>query len=194
MHNVRLVLASASPRRHEILNLAGISHDIIPSDAEWADDTLPPAERVLALAKSKAQDVACKCPNRLVLGADTMVVLDDLVLGKPNSPDQAVNMLLSLQGKEHSVMTGVWLTLTDADGNAVKESGFTDASTVKFLPFDREEAMAYVSTGESDDKAGAYGIQGKGMRFVEYIHGDFYTIMGLPGGKLIRFIDSFLSE
>ncbi len=194
MRDVQLVLASASPRRHEILNLAGIPHEIIPTNAEWADETLPPADRVLALAKSKAQDVASKCPDRLVLGSDTMVVLDDLVLGKPRSSEQAVDMLLSLQGKEHSVMTGVWLTLTDAEGNAVKEDGFTDVATVKFLPFDRDEALSYVSTGESNDKAGAYGIQGKGMRFVEYIHGDFYTIMGLPSGKLIRFIDSFLED
>ena len=194
MRNIELVLASASPRRHEILDLAGIPHVIMPSSEECADHTLPPYERVLALAKSKAQDVAAKCPDRLVLGADTMVVLDDMVLGKPQSPEKAVEMLLSLQGKEHKVMTGVWLTLTNADGESVKEGGFTDVAAVKFLPFDRDEAQKYVETGECNDKAGAYGIQGKGMRFVESIHGDFYTIMGLPGGKLIRFIDAFLAD
>ena len=194
MDDIQVVLASSSPRRHEILDLAGIPHTIIPSLDESAPADLPPEERVLALAKSKAQEVASRCSDRLVLGADTMVVLGDKNLGKPRTPEQAVEMLLSLQGKEHKVMTGVWLVLTDDCGKAVKENGFTDVATVKFLPFDRAQAQEYVATGEPMDKAGAYGIQGYGMRFVDCIHGDFYTIMGLPSGKLIRFIQTFLED
>lgn len=194
MSDVKVVLASSSPRRHEILTLAGIPHEIVPSQDESAPASLPPKERALALAKCKAQEVAARCPDRLVLGADTMVVLDDAVLGKPHSPEQAVDMLMSLQGKAHLVMTGVWICRTNIDGSVVKESGFTDIAGVKFLPFDRAQAEEYVATGEPMDKAGAYGIQGYGMRFVEGIEGDFYTIMGLPGGKLIRFIRSFLEE
>ncbi len=194
MTDNRLVLASASPRRHEILTLAGIPHEIIPARDESAPADLPPYERVLALARSKMQDVATRCCNRIVLGADTMVVLDDIALGKPRSEQQAVDMLLSLQGREHMVMTGVWLGLTDARGSIVKQDGFTDVARVKFYPFDQRQAEMYVATGESMDKAGAYAIQGFGMRFVESIHGDFYTVMGLPGGRLLRFLDAFFRD
>ena len=189
-----LVLASASPRRHEILELAGIPHEIIPATEESAEQSLTPEARALALARCKARDVASRCPNRVVLGADTIVVRDDNVLGKPHSDDEAANMLLSLQGREHKVMTGVWAVVVDSDGKVVKEGGFTDIAAVKFLDFDRAEAEKYVACGESRDKAGAYAIQGKGMRLVESISGDFYTVMGLPGGRLIRFLDRFLSK
>lgn len=189
-----LVLASASPRRHEILELAGIPHEIIPATDESAESNLTPETRAMALARCKARDVASRCPDRVVLGADTIVVRDNDVLGKPHSDGEAVDMLLSLQGREHKVMTGVWFIVTDKHGTAVKEDGFTDVATVKFLDFDRAEAEEYVSSGESRDKAGAYAIQGKGMRLVESISGDFYTVMGLPGGRLIRFLHRFLSE
>lgn len=188
-----IVLASASPRRHEILDLAGIPHEVLPADDESSEPHLSPKEKALALARCKARNVAARCRNRIVLGADTIVVRDDIVLGKPKSDAEAVEMLLSLQGREHKVMTGVWVVHTDDNGNAVKENGFTDIATVKFLPFSRVDAENYVSTGESSDKAGSYAIQGKGMRFVESINGDFYTVMGLPGGRLIRFLDDFLS-
>lgn len=189
-----IVLASASPRRHEILELAGIPHEIIPATDESAESNLTPEARAMALARCKARDVASRCPDRVVLGADTIVVRDNDVLGKPHSDGEAVDMLLSLQGREHKVMTGVWFIVTDKHGTAVKEGGFTDIATVKFLDFDRTEAEEYVSSGESRDKAGAYAIQGKGMRLVESISGDFYTVMGLPGGRLIRFLHRFLSE
>ena len=100
-------------------------------------------------------------------------------------------MLLSLQGRTHLVRTGVWVIRTDADGAAVKQDGFTDTAQVQFFPFDRQEAEAYVATGEPMDKAGAYGIQGYGLRLVEKVCGDFYTVMGLPGGRLLRFLAGF---
>ncbi len=187
----KLILASASPRRHEILNLAGIPFEVCPSADEYAPAELPPVERAMALAKSKAAPAAAQYSHSLILGADTTVVLDDRVMGKPHSEAEAVEMLLSLQGRVHRVMTGVWLIETDTAGKIVKQDGFTDVTEVKFYAFDRQEAEAYVSTGEPMDKAGSYGIQGFGMRLVESICGDFYTVMGLPGGRLIRFIQDF---
>ena len=103
-------------------------------------------------------------------------------------------MLLSLSGRTHRVMTGVWLISTNEAGEAVKEEGFTDVAEVEFFSLSPEEVAAYVATGESMDKAGAYAIQGKGMRFVSGIHGDFYTVMGLPGGRLLRFLTDFASD
>ena len=186
-----IILASASPRRREILDLAGIPFTVCPADTEWAPEGLPPAERVLALARSKAEAVAAAHPNRVILGSDTMVVLGDKVLGKPRDLDDAVDMLLSMQDRTHQVMTGVWVIQTDGEGNAVKADGFTDIADVMFYPITAKEAADYVSMGESADKAGAYAIQGMGMRFVKGIVGDFYTVMGLPGGRLVRFLQSF---
>ena len=102
-------------------------------------------------------------------------------------------MLLTLQNRTHQVMTGVWVIETDQAGNAVKTSGFTDVTEVDFWGFSRDEAAEYVATGESRDKAGSYGIQGKGMRFVKGIRGDYFTVMGLPGSRLLRFLSDFLA-
>ncbi len=186
-----IILASASPRRREILTLAGIPFEVYPSAEESAPEGLLPADRVLALARSKATEVARRCPGRTVLGADTMVAQGAYVLGKPRTEEAAIEMLLSLQGQTHQVLTGVWVITTDAGGKVVKQDGFTDVAEVNFFPISYEEAVDYVSTGEPMDKAGAYGIQGKGMRFVESIQGDFYTVMGLPGGRLVRFLREF---
>lgn len=186
-----LILASQSPRRQEILTLAGFEFSVCPADAEWAPEGLSPFDRVRELAHSKAAEVAQKYPNSIVLGSDTMVVLGEKALGKPRDEQDAVDMLMSLQGRSHQVMTGVWVIETDAAGNAVKEDGFTDVTTVDFWAFPEVEAREYVATKESMDKAGAYAIQGKGMRFVKGICGDYYTVMGLPGGRLVRFLQAF---
>lgn len=186
-----LILASQSPRRQEILTLAGFEFSVCPADAEWAPDGLSPFDRVRELAHSKATQVAKKHPNSIVLGSDTMVVLSENALGKPRDEQDAMDMLMSLQGRSHQVMTGVWVIETDAAGNAVKEDGFTDVTTVDFWAFSEVEAREYVATKESMDKAGAYAIQGKGMRFVKGICGDYYTVMGLPGGRLVRFLQAF---
>lgn len=186
-----LILASQSPRRQEILTLAGFEFSVCPADAEWAPDGLSPFDRVRELAHSKAKQVAKNHPNSIVLGSDTMVVLGEKALGKPRDEQDAVDMLMSLQGRSHQVMTGVWIIETDEAGNAVKEDGFTDVTTVDFWAFSEEEACEYVAAKESMDKAGAYAIQGKGMRFVKGICGDYYTVMGLPGGRLMRFLQAF---
>lgn len=189
-----LILASQSPRRQEILTLAGLEFSVHPADGEYAPEGLLPYDRVCALARSKAEQIAPLYSNSLILGSDTMVVLDDTALGKPTNEEAAVEMLLSLQNRTHQVMTGVWIIETDRDGNTVKTSGFTDVTTVDFWGFSREEAVEYVATGEPMDKAGAYGIQGKGMRFVRGIQGDYFTVMGLPGSRLLRFLSEFLNE
>jgi septum formation protein len=191
MNNKKIVLASASPRRREILTLGGVPFEVCPASDEQAPSDLVPSELVRALARSKATQVAIQYANRVVLGADTMVVLDGKALGKPTSHEHAVDMLMQLQGREHQVMTGVWCVRTNSDRTIVKEDGFTDIATVKFFSMTRQEAEEYVATNEPMDKAGAYAIQGYGMRFVESICGDFYTVMGLPGGRLLRYLREF---
>ena len=189
-----LILASQSPRRQEILTLAGFEFSVCPADAEWAPEGLAPFDRVRELARSKAAQVAKNHPNSIVLGSDTMVVMGEKALGKPCDSEDAVDMLMSLQGRSHEVMTGVWIIETDELGNAVKEDGFTDVTTVDFWAFSEDEAREYVATGEPMDKAGSYGIQGRGMRLVKGINGDFFTVMGLPGGRLVRFVASRFGE
>lgn len=189
-----LILASQSPRRQEILTLAGFEFSVCPADAEWAPEGLAPFDRVRELARSKAAQVAKDHPNSIVLGSDTMVVQGENALGKPRDEEDAVRMLMSLQGHSHEVMTGVWVIETDAAGNTVKEDGFTDVTAVDFWAFSEDEAREYVATGEPMDKAGSYGIQGRGMRLVKGINGDFFTVMGLPGGRLVRFIASRFGE
>lgn len=186
-----LVLASQSPRRREILTAAGLTFTVHPAGDEYAPEELAPYDRVCALARSKAEQIAAYHPNSLILGSDTMVVLDDVALGKPANEEDAVDMLLSLQGRTHQVMTGVWLIETNEEGKAVKSEGFTDVTEVDFYGFSRCEAAEYVATGEPMDKAGSYGIQGLGMRFVKGVRGDYFTVMGLPRGPLLRFLSSF---
>ena len=189
-----LILASGSPRRKEILTQAGFEFTVDPSDVECAPPGLEPVDRVRELARSKASHIAPNHPNSIVLGADTMVVVGDIVLGKPQTDEEAIDMLLMLQNRSHLVMTGVWVIETDEAGNVVKEDGFTDTAKVYFWGFNRAEAAEYVATGEPKDKAGAYGIQGKGMRFARRISGDFFTIMGLPSSRLIRFLREFAGQ
>ncbi|MBP3382019.1 MAG: septum formation protein Maf [Clostridia bacterium] len=184
----KLILASASPRRREILTLAGVPFEVVVAQEETAPAGLTPADYTLALARCKAQAVFKNHPDSIVLGADTIVVRGDTVLGKPRDEQDAVEMLLSLGGRTHQVMTGVWVCSPE------RCDGFTDIASVHFYPLTREEAEAYVATKEPMDKAGSYAIQGYGMRFVRGIEGDFYTVMGLPGGKTRRFLETFSVE
>ncbi len=189
-----LVLASQSPRRQEILTAAGLTFSVHPAQGEYAPEELTPYDRVCALARSKAEQIAPLYPNSLILGSDTMVVLDGVALGKPKDEEDAVNMLLSLQGRTHQVMTGVWIIETNGAGYTVKSDGFTDVTSVDFYGFSRCDAEEYVATKEPMDKAGSYGIQGLGMRFVKGIRGDYFTVMGLPGGPLLRFLSDFTGQ
>ena len=181
-----LVLASASPRRREILTLLGEDFEIRPALSEIPPDPALPAEKaVLAVARCKAEEVAALYPDRLVIGADTIVVAEGAILGKPRDTADAARMLCLLAGRRHQVMTGVWCC------SPALADGFTDTAEVSFFSMTEEEIAEYVASGEPMDKAGAYAIQGIGMRYIEGLQGDFYTVMGLPGGRLRRFLRKF---
>ena len=173
-----LILASASPRRRELLQQIGAVFTIECSNApEIIDTSLPPEEMVQQLALQKASAVAAHRADGLVLGADTIVVNEGALLGKPASTDEAAAMLRSLSGKWHQVMTAV--ALVDASGQrepwvSVEKTG------VKFRSLNERDIAAYVATGESMDKAGAYGIQGYGALLVERIEGCYFNVVGLP--------------
>ena len=180
------ILASASPRRREICALAGLPVEVIPAKTEVPlDRTLPPEQAVLAVARAKAEEVAARFPDRVVIGADTTVWLDDVPLGKPRDEADAAAMLRRLSGRTHRVITAVWVCAP------ARADGFADTARVTMYPLTEEEIAAYVATGEPLDKAGAYGVQGFGMRCVRGIEGDFYTVMGLPGARLWRFLRDF---
>ncbi len=179
-----LVLASASPRRAEYLRMLGFDFDVIAADI---DEALLPGEEpdthVERLAREKASTVQRERPDALVLAGDTVVVLDDRILGKPRDAADAEEMLVLLSGRTHTVASGLALGLTD--GRVV--SGVSRTG-VTFRSFSRETARRYVATGEPLDKAGAYGIQGVGAALVGDIHGDYYTVVGLPIPLLIRLL------
>lgn len=182
-----LVLASASPRRREICTLLGLSFTVDPAATELsADPALPAEQAILQVARGKAEEVAARYPDIPVLGADTAVVVDNDILGKPTDEADAAAMLRRLSGRTHRVITGVWL----CDGD--RSEGFADSTQVTFLPLTDEEIAAYVGTKEPMGKAGAYAIQGLGMRYIREIHGDFYTVMGLPAGRLYQLLKEHL--
>jgi septum formation protein len=170
-----IVLASGSPRRRQLLEMLGIPHDV---DPPVVDERFEPAElpelHAARLARDKALAVARRRPGDVVLGADTVVVLGDRVLGKPVSATEAERMLEALAGREHRVVTAVALA---RDGELWERC---DVTRVWFRPLSRELIRAYVATGEPLDKAGAYGVQGYGAVLVERIDGDFFSVMGLP--------------
>lgn len=177
---VPIYLASASPRRREILAMLGLSFSVEVSEADETIETTVPEEIVSELASRKAMAVAKlhRSEDCLVIGSDTIVWKDGKALGKPVDDEEAKRMLQGLEGAAHTVYTGVCLARC-RDGE-IKETRFVDAADVEFAPMNNEEIDWYISTGESRDKAGAYAIQGLGGRFVKAIHGDFYTVMGLP--------------
>ncbi len=171
---MNLVLASKSPRRSEILKNAGIDFTVRVADA---DETIPagtnPEDAVVFLAARKAMAVK-RAEDETVLGADTVVVLDGEILGKPRDRDDAFNMLKSLSGRVHSVFTGVC-----AIGNGISIT-FAEETKVEFYPLSDEEIYTYINTTEPYDKAGAYGIQGLASKFIRGIEGDYFNVVGLP--------------
>jgi len=178
----RLVLASASPRRTALLAQLGLPHEVRPAhilEEAWPGET--PVEHVERLAAAKASAVAASHPDALVLGGDTVVLLDDALLGKPTDTEGAVRMLLSLSGREHTVVSALALAGPAGAGPSV----VTRTAQVEMRAFDEWAARAYVATGEPMDKAGAYGIQGAGAALVSRVEGDYYTVVGLPVSGLI---------
>ena len=182
---MRIVLASASPRRKELLGLLGLEFEIIVSDVEEVVTESAPDRVVEALSRQKAEDVFKRLEGDvLVIGADTVVSLEGNILGKPKSEAEAVEMLEKLQGNEHRVFTGVTL-IGRKDGEEFCKT-FSEGTVVKFYPMAEEEIQWYVESKEPMDKAGAYGIQGLGARFVEHIHGDYNNVVGLPIARLYQ--------
>jgi septum formation protein len=177
----RIVLASASPRRRELLTLIGIPHTVRPADVD--ESVLPnedPAAYVERLAREKAHAIAGHDRDALVIGADTTVVLDGEILGKPNDVPEAEAMVGRLSGRVHTVLTAVAVARGDQIVSGVEEV------EVRFRTLTPTEIRAYVATGEPMDKAGAYGIQGFGATIVERIDGDYFAVMGLALGRLVR--------
>jgi septum formation protein len=177
---VRLILASQSPRRLKILRQLGLDPEVRPATLdEELEPGETPEEHVERLARAKAELVALDVPDALVIGGDTIVLRDERVLGKPESTDQAMQMLMSLAGREHEVLSA--LALVGRHG-VVSRSHRT---TVRFRDYDVEAARRYVATGEPMDKAGAYGIQGLGAALVESLVGDYYSVVGFPVGVFL---------
>lgn len=182
---VRLVLASASPRRRQLLEQLGLSIEVRPAAVdETALSGERPGAHVERLAREKAEAVARLEPDALVLGGDTVVVLDDEILTKPADAADAVEMLLRLEGRAHRVETGVAIVAPDG-----RTAVAVVSADVRFRSFDREMAESYVATGEPLDKAGAYGIQGYGSVLVESIRGDYFAVMGLPVARVVRLLE-----
>ncbi len=175
-----LILASQSPRRRELLRQMGLTDfTVCPARIdEVVDASLTPQEVVTGLSRQKAAAVAARFPGALVLAADTVVVCDGNLLGKPHSPEEATAMLAMLSGRVHQVLTG--FTLRRGED---AESG-CEETEVSFRELSQGEIAAYVRTGEPMDKAGAYGIQGLGALLVRGIRGDYFNVMGLPVCRL----------
>ncbi|HYB13682.1 MAG TPA: Maf family protein [Myxococcota bacterium] len=189
-----VVLASASPRRRELLARAGLRFEVVPSNV--LEQRLPgegPREFALRLAREKALEVARRfpaSPRRLVLGADTIVVLEDAVLGKPRDREEAVGMLSRLVGRAHRVLTAIAVVETDR----LEPRASCVESTVVMRAASEAELRAYVATGEPLDKAGAYAAQGQGRRFVERIEGSETNVIGLPVEEALALLRAFAVE
>lgn len=181
-----VILASASPRRKELLEKAGIPFEVLPSETnELPPAGLSPAELVTANAQLKASAVSAIRPGEIVLGADTVVCMNGRILEKPQNRDDAFAMLRMLSGATHQVYTGVSLT----DGHTtVSETVRTD---VTFRTLTDTLIQSYLDTGEYRDKAGAYGIQGYGCILVEHLNGDYFNVMGLPIARVYQMLETF---
>lgn len=183
-----VILASQSPRRQELLRRMGLDQfEIRPAQGEEVvPGGLTVAQQVEELSRQKAREVAaCARPGDVVIAADTVVAVDDRVLGKPKSPEQAEEMLRSLSGRGHWVYTGVTVC---RDGVERTEH---ERTRVNFRALSPQEIRAYVQSGECNDKAGAYGIQGRGCVLVEGIEGDYYNVVGLPVCRLALMLREF---
>ncbi len=193
-----VVLASASPRRKELLEQIGIFHDIRPSEVKEEKNEKDPAKLVENLSYIKAADVASGCEaGTLVIGADTVVAVcpkgeeETVILGKPTNVENSKVMIRQIQGHVHQVYTGVTIILCQKDGKYAG-STFSEKTDVEVYDMEEAEIAAYVSTGEPLDKAGAYGIQGSFAAYVKGIHGDYTNVVGLPLGRLCHEIKKLL--
>lgn len=190
INDLKVVLASASPRRKELLALIVNEYDICPADC---DETLPEgikaqeAVEYLSLIKNKAALSLCG-ENCLVISADTVVAVDDDILGKPVDKEDARRMITLLSGREHQVFTGVTLSLNG------EFKTFSEKTDVVFYELSEDEIESYISSDEPYDKAGSYGIQGKAGLLVKSVNGDYYNVVGLPVARLKREITAFIEK
>lgn len=180
-----MILASASPRRTEILENFGFSFKTIVKNIDETSNKTRAEEKILEIAEKKAKAAAIDFPDENVIGADTVVVVDGKILGKPKDEKEAFSMLKSLSGRNHEVITAFSFI------NINKNISYSDYEITKvyFKNLTDDEINWYINTKEPMDKAGAYGIQGKGAFFVEKIEGDFFSVMGFPLGKFVRFLN-----
>lgn len=185
---IKYLLASQSPRRAELMRYIADDFEILPSDCdETVPDGIEPEEIPELLAARKALSVSRLKKDRLVIGCDTVVIIDGVILGKPHTPDRAISMLKTLSGRTHTVVSGVCICYKG------KTMSFSQKTLVSFYELSEEEIRDYVQSCKPLDKAGAYGIQDKGGLFVREISGDYYNIVGLPVARLKREIDKLVS-
>jgi septum formation protein len=178
---MKVILASGSPRRRELLTQADIEYEVCPADIEENTNETLPAKVVEDLSRQKAMAVAADHVGQIVLAADTVVAFDDKILGKPADEEDAFRMLTELSGRTHQVYTGV--TIVAEDGSI---KTFSECTDVTMYENSEEQIRAYIESGEPMDKAGAYGIQGLGAVLVERISGDYNNVVGLPLARVYR--------
>ena len=193
MKQFRIILASASPRRKELLNQIGIFPEIMPSDLEEHVTSLIPSEVVEQLSRQKADSIWGICNNcgdkkLVVIGSDTVVSAGGRILGKPKDEAEAADMIGVLAGGSHQVYTGVTLV------SAEKSITFSEKTDVSVYPMTETEIREYISCGESMDKAGAYGIQGRFAAYIEKIEGSYANVMGLPVGRVYQELKQLMEE
>lgn len=185
----KLILASQSPRRQELLSMLGLPFEVMVSDT---DETIPqtdPAKVVEKLSVRKAEAVSCQVTGAIVIGADTVVSVDGRILGKPKDKEEAREMITLLQGRSHMVYTGVTIQGTKAGGQICT---FSVGTRVNVAPMNEKEIEAYIASEEPYDKAGAYGIQGLFGKFIEGIEGDYYNVVGLPVHRLYKELNKLI--
>ena len=188
-----IILASASPRRRELLSQIGIQYDVIPSKKEEIITSTVPSEIVMELAKQKAEDIVKTehCIKKIVLGADTIVAMDGEVMGKPKNESEAFSMIYNLQNATHQVYTGVYLSYLNDNGDIISHV-FYEETLVHVYSMSKQEILDYIATGTCMDKAGAYGIQGCFAAYIKGIEGDYNNVVGLPVGRVYQELKNIL--
>lgn len=187
MKNTKVILASKSPRRNELLRYLFDDFEIISSNVEEiCDDSYPPEKRPELFAVMKGKDIAQNNLDSLVIAADTMVLVSDIILGKPKTKDEAIAMLSILSGRVHKVITGVYLSYQG------KSISFSSETNVEFYKMSAEEIIQYIESNEWIDKAGGYAIQGKAAPYIKSINGDYFNVVGLPIGEIRNILKFFI--
>ena len=182
--NIKIILASGSPRRRELLHQVGLTPEIVPSQADETITSTEPDQVVMELSARKAKEVAAgyQGQDAVIIGADTVVAADGRILGKPRTREEAAAMLKLLQGRHHQVYTGVTMIFAGLG----EQCTFAERTDVQVFPMTRQQIENYVATGEPMDKAGAYGIQGRFAAYIQGISGDYNNGVGLPVGRVCQ--------